>query len=100
MSETKTDPANLDAFVTGGQKGLVGKAVVQYNIIFDNEQQLKNFQRFIKGLKVMHFDKRTIAARMDAYLTENVIRTPEWDALVAKGPSAGKVPHMEKPTLE
>jgi hypothetical protein len=92
------DPANNDPFTQGGEHGFIGKAVVQYNIVFDDEKQLKNFYRFIKGLKVVYPEVRTIGGRIDRYLTENVIDTPEWNAHLEKLPSAGKTKDIDKPT--
>lgn len=34
---------NNDAFVTGGEHGWIGKPVVAYNIVFQEEEELKRF---------------------------------------------------------
>ena len=93
-----SDPANKDPFTQGGEHGFIGKAVVQYNIVFDDEKQLKGSYVFIKGLKVKYPEVRTIGGRIDRYLQENVIKTKDWEELVAKAPSAGKTKDIEKPT--
>jgi hypothetical protein len=95
-----SDPANRDPFTEGGEHGFIGKAVVQYNIVFDNEKQLKDFYRFIKGLKVVYPEVRTIGGRIDRYLNEHVINTPEWGAYLDKLPSKGKTKDIDKPTTE
>lgn len=94
----KKDPANKDNFTVGGEHGFIGKAVVQYNIIFDDEPQLKDFYRFIKGLKVRYPEIRTIGGRIAQYLRDEAIETPEWKRLLEKTPSAGKTKHVDKPT--
>lgn len=93
-----SDPANQDPFTQGGEHGFIGKAVVQYNIVFDDEKQLKAFYRFIKGLKVVYPEVRTIGGRIDRYLKDKVIDTPEWDAYLDKLPSKGKTTDIDKPT--
>ena len=99
MPKTKRDDlANHDPMILGGEHGFVGKPVVQYAIIFDDEPQLKDFYKFIKGLKAKYPDEHTIAARMSRYLRDNVIGTPEWDGYLASLPSAGKTKRVEKPT--
>ena len=98
MSKPKSEPANADKFTLGGEHGFIGKAVVQYNIIFDDEPQLKDFYTFIRGLKVKYPEVRTIGGRIAKYLRENAIGTPEWNELNAKGVSAGKTTNVDKPT--
>lgn len=94
----KKDPANNDPFTQGGEHGFIGKAVVQYSIIFDTEPQLKDFYKFIKGLKVKYPDERTIGGRIARYLSENTIETSEWKEYLAKTPSSGKTKTIDKPT--
>ena len=84
------DPANNDPFTEGGEHGFIGKAVVQYNIVFDDELQLKDFYRFIKGLKTKYPEVRTIGGRIARYLRDNAVESEEWKLLLAKTPSAGK----------
>jgi len=94
-----SDPANQDPDLSaGGEHGFIGKAVVQYNIVFDEEPQLKSFYRFIKGLKVRYPEVRTIGGRIDRYLAEQVVNTPEWAAYLVKATSAGKTKDIDKPT--
>jgi hypothetical protein len=90
--------ANNDPFTVGGEHGFVGKAVVQYNIIFDDETQLKDFYKLIKGLKVKYPDLRTIGGRLAQYIRDEAVNSPEWEALLAKTPSAGKTKNVDKPT--
>ena len=94
----KKDPANNDPFTEGGEHGFIGKAVVQYNIIFDDEPQLKDFYRFIKGLKVKYPELRTIGGRIACYLRENAVETEEWKKHLEKIPSAGKIKEIDNPT--
>ncbi len=94
----KQDPANRDPFTQGGEHGFIGKAVVQYNVVFDDETQLKDFYKFIKGLKDKYPDDRTIGCRITRFLRENVIGTQEWESRLASLPSAGKTKHVDKPT--
>lgn len=99
MKKTK-DPANQDPFTEGGEHGFIGKAVVQYNIVFDDEPQLKDFYRFIKGLKAKYPEVRTIGGRIARYLRENVIGTDEWKDHLENIPSAGKIREISKPTTK
>lgn len=92
------DPANQDPFTQGGEHGFIGKAVVQYNIVFDDEVQLKDFYRFIKGLKAKYPEVRTIGGRIARYLRENAVESEEWKLLLDKIPSAGKIKEIDKPT--
>jgi hypothetical protein len=92
------DPANRDPFTQGGEHGFIGKAVVQYNIVFDDEPQLRDFYKFIKGLKAKYPEERTIGGRIARYLRENTIATQEWDGYLASIPSAGKTKRIDKPT--
>jgi hypothetical protein len=92
------DPANNDNFTVGGEHGFVGKAVVQYNIIFDDEPQLKDFYKLIKGLKVKYPEIRTIGGRLAQYIRDEAINSAEWETLLAKAPSAGKTKNVDKPT--
>jgi hypothetical protein len=92
------DPANNDSFTVGGEHGFVGKAVVQYNIIFDDETQLKDFYKLIKGLKTKYPDIRTIGGRLAQYIRDEAINSSEWEVLLAKAPSAGKTKNVDKPT--
>ncbi len=92
------DPANRDPFTQGGEHGFIGKAVVQYNIVFDDEPQLKDFYKFIKGLKAKYPEERTIGGRIARYLRENTVGTQEWNGYLASIPSAGKTKHIDQPT--
>lgn len=92
------DPANNDPFTQGGEHGFIGKAVVQYNIIFDDEPQLKDFYKFVKGLKALYPQDRTIGLRIAHFLRDNVIGSDQWKELLAKSPSAGKTQQIDKPT--
>ena len=75
-----TDPANLDPDLSaGGEHGFIGKAVVSYNIIFDDEPQLKQFYALVRSLKKRYPDVRTIGGRIDKYLSET---KAEWETTV------------------
>jgi len=92
------DPANNDPYFKGGEHGFIGKPVVQYNIIFDKETELKDFHLFIKGLKVKYPEVRTIGERIAKYLSEEVISSTEWKKYLDKSPSAGKTKNVDRPT--
>jgi hypothetical protein len=71
----KEDPANFDPNLSaGGDHGFIGKAIVQYNIIFEKEDELKNFYSFIRQLKKEYPEVRTIGGRIDAYLKANFLK--------------------------
>jgi hypothetical protein len=73
-----SDPANQDPDLSaGGEHGFIGKAVVQYNIIFETEPQLKEFYTFIRLLKKQYPEERTIGGRIAAYIRGNF--TPATD---------------------
>lgn len=75
-----TDPANLDPDLSaGGEHGFIGKAVVSYNIIFDDEPQLKRFYALVRSLKKRYPDIRTIGGRIDKYLADT---QSEWETTV------------------
>ena len=72
------DPANQDPDLSaGGEHGFIGKAVVQYNIIFETEPQLKEFYTFIRLLKKQYPEERTIGGRISAYLRANSLPTTD-----------------------
>lgn len=64
------DLANFDPWVAegGGQHGFIGKAIAHYDLIFDDEVQLKRWYSFIRGLKVAHPEIRTIGGRVNQFL--------------------------------
>ena len=67
----KDDLANQDPFAKGGEHGFIGTPVCSYNVIFDDEPQLKNFYGFIRNLKKKYPEVRTIGGRIDKYISEN-----------------------------
>ncbi|AJD82591.1 ParB-like nuclease domain protein [Mycobacterium phage Abinghost] len=50
--------------------GLPGGAVIQYNLIFDDEGQQQEWFDFLKWLKRTYFDGSTIAERLATYLRD------------------------------
>ena len=68
-----SDPANSDAFTQAGEYGWVAKAVVAYNIIFETEDELRNFYKFTRLLKKEYPTVRTIGSRIDRYLVDNAL---------------------------
>lgn len=95
-NETHKDPANNDPMVFGGEHGFVGRVVFKYEIIFDDENQQREFYRFVKGLKALYKEERTIGCRIAKYLKENVTQTEKWEGLMAKTPSAGRIKTVDK----
>jgi hypothetical protein len=47
--------------------GTVGEPVVQYTIIFDNEEQQQHWYDFLRKIN-LEYDGQTVAARLDAFL--------------------------------
>jgi len=45
--------------------------VIQYNIVFDNEDQQQTWFNFIRKLKTEYEDYETLAERLTAYLQEH-----------------------------
>lgn len=64
---------NNDKFTEGGEHGWVGKPVVNYNIIFQEEVELKRFYDFIKLCRKKYPYVRTIGERIDRYLQDEVL---------------------------
>jgi hypothetical protein len=48
----------------------VGNPVIQFNIIFDDEQQQQRWFAFIRELKTLYPDEDTLGARLDRFLME------------------------------
>lgn len=69
-----TDPANNDPFFTGGEHGFIGKPVVNYTIVFEEEAELKRFQSYIRLLKKMYPEIRTIGQRVDRHLRDTILK--------------------------
>ena len=67
------DPMNSDEFTKGGEHGWVGKPVVAYNIVFQEEVELKRFYDFIKLCRKKYPKVRTIGERIDRYLQDEVL---------------------------
>ena len=93
-----SDPANKDPMTLGGEHGFVGKSVVQTNIVFDDELQLKDYHKFVRYLKVRYPTERTIAGRFSKFIREEVMTLPDFEASLKKSASFGKTPNIEKPT--
>jgi hypothetical protein len=59
-----------------GGGGLGGKSVVQYNIIFDNEEQQREWFSFLRALKASD-PELTTGARLAKYVKANMPKTAE-----------------------
>ncbi len=69
MAEQDEPLANFDPWVEGGGvHGFIGKPIARYDIIFDDEEQLKRWYRFIKGLRSVYPNERTIGGRVNQFL--------------------------------
>ena len=55
----------------GESRGLGGEPVIQYNIIFDNEQQQQIWFDFLKDLRRTQSDDTTIAEKIINFIEEN-----------------------------
>jgi len=73
MSNENEDPMNSDEFTEGGEHGWVGKPVVSYNIVFQQEDELKRFYEFIKLCRKKYPTTRTIGERIDKFLRDDVL---------------------------
>lgn len=73
MSNENEDPMNSDEFTEGGEHGWVGKPVVSYNIVFQQEDELKRFYEFIKLCRKKYPTTRTIGERIDKFLRDEVL---------------------------
>jgi hypothetical protein len=73
MGKPKDDPANHDPFVQGGEHGFIGKPVCSYNVIFDDEEQLKNFYSIVRSHKKRYPEVRTIGGRISNSLNEEYL---------------------------
>ena len=69
MAEQNEPLANYDPWVEGGGvHGFIGKPIARYDIIFDDEEQLKRWYAFIRGLKSVYPNERTIGGRVNQFL--------------------------------
>jgi hypothetical protein len=74
----KEELANFDPWVEGGGvHGFIGKAIASYVLVFDDEEQLKRWYAFIKGLKAVYPEQRTIGGRVDAFLRAGAETPPK-----------------------
>ena len=71
MAEQDEPLANYDPWVEGGVHGFIGKPIARYDIIFEDEEQLKRWYSFIKGLKAVYPTERMIGGRINRYLLDN-----------------------------
>ena len=93
---TEPEPIeNFDPWVEGGgQHGFIGKPVASYNIVFDDEPQLKRFYAFIKDLKKIYPSIRTHGGRIDQFLADRevgiaLLTPPPRRNLLVRGRSVG-----------
>lgn len=72
---TEPEPIeNFDPWVEGGgQHGFIGNPVASYNIVFDDEPQLKRFYAFIKDLKKLYPSIRTHGGRINQFLADREV---------------------------
>lgn len=69
--DTKDDDEGDDDFIKDEgepEEKKPGRPVIQYAIIFDNEQQQQRFFAFVRWLKKQYESEDTLAGRLDAYL--------------------------------
>lgn len=74
MALTGYDDGALETLMTASapqspDTGIPGM-VVQYNIVWDDEEQQQRFFDFLKRLKGIHPEAETIAARLDAHMRD------------------------------
>ena len=74
MNDETEDPMNDDKFTEGGEHGWVGKPVVSYNIVFQHEDELKRFYKFIKLCRKKYPTTRTIGERIDKFIRDEVLK--------------------------
>jgi hypothetical protein len=70
MAEQDEPLANYDPWVEGGVHGFIGKPIARYDIIFEDEEQLKRWYAFIRGLKAVYPKERTIGGRINQFLVD------------------------------
>ena len=70
MAEQDEPLANHDPWVEGGVHGFIGKPIARYDIIFEDEEQLKRWYSFIKGLKAVYPTERMIGGRINQFLVD------------------------------
>jgi hypothetical protein len=70
MAEQDEPLANFDPWVEGGVHGFIGKPIARYDIIFEDEPQLKRWYAFIRGLKSVYPTERTIGGRINRFLVD------------------------------
>ena len=69
--------ANFDPWIEGGGvHGFIGKAIASYVLVFETEEQLKRWYAFIKEIKSVYPNERTIGGRVDALLLERPSGAP------------------------
>jgi hypothetical protein len=73
MDDNTLQPMNDDKFVEGGEHGWVGKPVVAYTIVFQEEEELKRFYDFIKLCRKEYPHVRTIGERIDHYIKNKIL---------------------------
>ncbi len=73
LNEQESDIMNSDEFVKGGEHGFIGKPVVAYHIIFQEESELARFYEFIKLCRKKYPKVRTIGERIDRFIKDEVL---------------------------
>jgi len=94
------DPANDDAFLQAGEYGFIGKSVSNYTIVFDTEDELRDFYRFIRLLKKEYPEARTIGTRIHRHLLAHAIEPLEAKHGKPKKESKKKAPVGHEPRDE
>lgn len=69
-----SNPMNNDPFVSGGEHGFIGKPVVNYTIVFEEEPELRRWQAYLRWLRKQYPDVRTIGQRIDRHISETVLK--------------------------
>lgn len=98
MANTNEDPANNDVFTQGGEHGFIGKPVIAYNIIFDEEAELKTFYAFIRALKKRYPQTRIIGSRINQYLKDEFFKEQAQDPIPATPKKRGRKPKVVEAT--
>jgi ParB-like chromosome segregation protein Spo0J len=71
MERAMSAQADAEAGVTENESRGLGNPIIQFNLVFDDEQQQKRWYDFLKMLKDAHTGD-TVAARLDEHITEYI----------------------------
>lgn len=65
--------ADMEVAGAGGREKRAPGYIIQYNLVFEDEDQQDTWFAFLRMLNLQYPDAPTIAARLTAYLTENAL---------------------------